>query len=130
MSENMLTIALLQMDIAIGEPDANFAKLARMMEEAVRTDPKPDVLVFPEMWNTGYALDRIRDIADRDGERTAAFIADFCRKHAVHIVAGSVAEAGTRHVRSSTVVLWAPTRTGYSTFRASTGTNFAAAPVV
>lgn len=92
MSEQKLTIALLQMDIAIGEPDANFAKLAHMLEEAVRSNPKPDVIVFPEMWNTGYALDRIRDIADRGGERTAEFISAFCRRHRVNVVAGSVAD--------------------------------------
>ncbi|MDF2717468.1 MAG: nitrilase [Paenibacillus sp.] len=101
MSEHKLTIAMLQMDIAIGEPDANFAKLAQMMEEAVRTDPKPDVIVFPEMWNTGYALDRIRDIADRNGERTAAFISGFCRKHGVNVVAGSVAELDGERVRNT-----------------------------
>ncbi|MDF2719795.1 MAG: nitrilase [Paenibacillus sp.] len=101
MSEHKLTIAMLQMDIAIGEPGANFAKLAQMMEEAVRTDPKPDVIVFPEMWNTGYALDRIRDIADRNGERTAEFISGFCRKHGVNVVAGSVAELDGERVRNT-----------------------------
>lgn len=91
MPNQQLNVALLQMDIAIGEPELNFAKLSDMLEQAVAAEKKPDVIVCPEMWNTGYALDRIRDIADRDGERTKATVSAFCRKHGVNVVAGSVA---------------------------------------
>jgi predicted amidohydrolase len=101
MSDQQLNIALLQMNIAIGEPDANFAKLSEMMEEAVRAERKPDVILFPEMWNTGYALDRIRDIADRSGERTAEFVSGFCRKHRVNVIAGSVSELAGDQVRNT-----------------------------
>lgn len=92
MTNQKLNIAILQMNIAAGEPETNFAKLASMLEQAVKADPKPDVVVFPEMWNTGYALDRIRQIADRNGERTKAFISGFCRDHSINAVAGSIAE--------------------------------------
>lgn len=101
MSNQQLNVALLQMDIAVGEPEVNFAKLSAMLEQAVRDERKPDVILFPEMWNTGYALDRIHDIADRDGERTSEFISGFCRKHNVHVVAGSVAERSGEHVRNT-----------------------------
>ncbi|MFB0845613.1 carbon-nitrogen family hydrolase [Paenibacillus oleatilyticus] len=85
-------LALLQMDIAIGEPERNFAKLESLLNEAVAHDSKPDVIVFPEMWNTGYALDRIQELADRYGERTEALLSAFSRKHGVNIVGGSIAE--------------------------------------
>ncbi|WP_311290187.1 carbon-nitrogen family hydrolase [Paenibacillus glycanilyticus] len=87
-----LRIALLQMNIEIGQPDANFAKLASMLEEAASQPNKPDVIVFPEMWNTGYALTEITELADPQGERTIAYLSDFSRKHGVHIIAGSIAE--------------------------------------
>lgn len=86
-------VALLQMDIQIGKPDENFAHLLELMEQAVN-DPekgKPDVIVAPEMWNTGYALDRIHELADQDGARTRETISAFCRQHGVHVIAGSVA---------------------------------------
>jgi len=101
MSEQQLKVAILQMDIAIGEPETNFAKLSELLESCVQVESKPDVIVFPEMWNTGYALDRIREIGDRDGERTKAFISAFCRKHGVNIVAGSVAELDGDQVRNT-----------------------------
>ncbi|QAY66113.1 carbon-nitrogen family hydrolase [Paenibacillus protaetiae] len=90
--KQQLKLALLQMDIAVGQPDANFAKLADMMEEAAGGTAKPDVIVMPEMWNTGYALTEITGLADEYGERTKAFMADFCRKYHVSVIAGSVAE--------------------------------------
>ncbi|MUT65425.1 carbon-nitrogen family hydrolase [Paenibacillus sp. NEAU-GSW1] len=87
-----LRIALLQMHIEAGNPETNYAKLSSMLEEAVAQPNKPDIIVFPEMWNTGYALTEINELADREGERTKALISDFSRKHNVNIVAGSIAE--------------------------------------
>lgn len=85
-------LVLLQMDIAIGEPERNFAKLESLLHEAVAHDTKPDVIVFPEMWNTGYALERIQELADHYGERTEALLSAFSRKHGVNIIGGSIAE--------------------------------------
>ncbi|WNQ09228.1 carbon-nitrogen family hydrolase [Paenibacillus aurantius] len=92
MDRSKLNVSVLQMDVAIGDPDANFAAVKRMLKEAVGREPKPDVLILPEMWNTGYALDRITELADENGERTKAFFAEFCRTHQVNIIAGSIAE--------------------------------------
>lgn len=89
---NKLRLALLQMHIEAGNPEANFSKLASMLEEAVSQEQKPDVIMFPEMWNTGYALTEIQTIADRDGARTKAFLSAFSKKHSVHIIGGSIAE--------------------------------------
>jgi omega-amidase len=91
-TKSSLTVSLLQMDIAIGEPEANFRKLERMLSDAMLAPVKPDLIVFPEMWNTGYALDRIQELADPNGERTKAMLTEFARSRRVHIVAGSIAE--------------------------------------
>ena len=87
-----LRISLIQIDVRIGLPDDNFAAVAERLEEAVRQSPRPDVLVLPEMWNTGYALERIRELADPGGRRTRAMVSEFCRRHRVNVIAGSVAE--------------------------------------
>ncbi|OMF33802.1 carbon-nitrogen hydrolase [Paenibacillus sp. FSL H8-0548] len=89
---NQLRLALLQMHIEAGNPEANFEKLASMLEEAVHQAEKPDVIMFPEMWNTGYALTEIQTLADHEGERTKAFLSEFSKKHGVYIIGGSIAE--------------------------------------
>jgi omega-amidase len=90
--ESKLNVCLLQIDIVIGEPDLNYQRLAVLLDKAIKTVPKPDVIVFPEMWNTGYALEQIQQLADEDGKRTKLFISKFCQEHQVHIIAGSIAE--------------------------------------
>ncbi|MEK0314062.1 carbon-nitrogen family hydrolase [Cohnella sp. 56] len=90
---NKLKLALIQMDIHAGHPDDNYARLAELLERAVSEGDKPDAIVVPEMWNTGYALDEIRSIADAEGVRTKAFISDFSKKYGVNVIAGSIAES-------------------------------------
>ncbi|WP_276351525.1 carbon-nitrogen family hydrolase [Cohnella caldifontis] len=87
-----LRISLIQMNIEAGNPEVNFARMEARLKDAVVRQPKPDLIVLPEMWNAGYALDRIGELADPDGERTKAFFSDFCRAHGVNVLAGSIAE--------------------------------------
>ncbi|MBB6636766.1 carbon-nitrogen family hydrolase [Cohnella thailandensis] len=89
---NLLRLALIQMHIDAGHPEPNFARLEQRLTEAVAASPKPDVILVPEMWNTGYALDRIRELADPAGARTRSFVSEFAKRHGVNIVAGSIAE--------------------------------------
>lgn len=87
-----LKIALIQMNIEAGNPDANFAKMEAKLEAAAALEPKPDLIILPEMWNTGYALTEIVGLADPDGSRTKAVISEFSRKHEVNVLAGSIAQ--------------------------------------
>jgi predicted amidohydrolase len=104
MAINKLHIALLQMHVEAGDPERNFARLEELLREAVNGAEKPDVILFPEMWNTGYALDRIHDIADRGGERTKELVSAFCRENGVHVIAGSVADKIGGDVRNTIYV--------------------------
>jgi len=92
MGEQKWKLSVLQMDVAIGQPDENFKKVEQLLQQAVQAVVKPDCIVLPEMWNTGYALEQIYELADKDGERTKALISAFCKTHEVQVVAGSIAE--------------------------------------
>lgn len=48
------TVSLAQMDLHIGEPEYNFALAERFMQEAV--DRRSNLVVFPELWHSAYAL--------------------------------------------------------------------------
>jgi len=92
MGDQKWKLSVLQMDVAIGQPDENFKKVEQLLQQAVQADEKPDCIVLPEMWNTGYALEQIHELADQEGECTKALISGFCKTHEVHVVAGSIAE--------------------------------------
>ena len=92
---NRLRVAIIQSDVQIGQPESNFSNVERLLLEAINTEvgdlgEKPDVVLLPEMWNTGYALTELAQIADDLGLRTQAFISSFARQHQVNIIAGSV----------------------------------------
>ncbi len=42
------------------------------------------------MWNTGYALEKLPELADINGERTKAFLAKLAKELDVHIVGGAL----------------------------------------
>ncbi|WP_029510528.1 nitrilase-related carbon-nitrogen hydrolase, partial [Leuconostoc lactis] len=60
-----LKVAIAQMDIALGQPEINQVTVAQYAQRAAAAGV--DVLVYPEMWQTGYALDQLPTLADRGG---------------------------------------------------------------
>ena len=49
-----MRISCVQMDMRLGEPEENFAHAAALLRQAAAVQEKPDVLVLPETWNTGF----------------------------------------------------------------------------
>ena len=84
-----MKIAIVQIDISFADPVRNFAKVDKVIKEAVKVGT--DVIVLPEMWNTGYALDRLDDLADANGEQTKKLLSRLAKEYSVNIVGGSVA---------------------------------------
>jgi omega-amidase len=85
-----LKIACIQLDIAFGSPEENKKQVHREVERL--SSQKPDIIVLPELWTTGYDLTRLETIADKNGSDTKAFISELSRLYNVNIVAGSVAK--------------------------------------
>lgn len=92
-----MKIALVQMDVQIGEPDVNFQKAEAFLQEAIHQ--QPDLIILPEMWNTGYALEQADQLADVNGERTKQLFSSFARKNQVVLIAGSVLNKRTEDER-------------------------------
>lgn len=86
-----LKVALAQIDINFANPQANFQRVSEFVEQAA--DQHADVVVFPEMWNTGYALPQLDQLADQNGSQTQQLFANLAKKYQINIVGGSVATA-------------------------------------
>lgn len=85
-------ISLVQMDVRLGEPEANFSHAVALLEEALRDSP--DILVLPETVNVGFfptPASRLAELADENGKRTKEIFGGFARAHGVNLVAGSSA---------------------------------------
>ena len=85
-----MKFALIQMDMALGAPDANFAHAKELIREAAAQ--KPDAILLPETWNVGFfPRENLASLADENGARVTEEIGALARELGVNIVAGSVA---------------------------------------
>ncbi|AXI38415.1 carbon-nitrogen hydrolase [Bacillaceae bacterium ZC4] len=84
-----MKVACIQMNIILGEPDQNYEIAQKNIIEAA--SHQADTIVLPEMWNTGYALDQLDELADKNGEKTIELLTSLAKTYHVNIVGGSVA---------------------------------------
>ena len=84
-----MRVALVQMEIALGQPEVNRQRAANLVREAAQ---EADLVLLPEMWTTGYCLPELSGhLADRDGAPTATYLANLARETGVYL-AGSTAD--------------------------------------
>nr|WP_205397432.1 carbon-nitrogen family hydrolase [Streptococcus lutetiensis] len=84
-----MKVSLIQMAIYEAEPKKNIENVLSWLEKAALEEP--DVIVLPEMWNTGYALEQMAELADDNGQEIQSLLGKFAKNHQVNLVGGSVA---------------------------------------
>ena len=85
-----MRVSCIQMNVAAGKPEINFARAETLLRKAAKK--KPDVIVLPETWNTGFAPRHIDPAqADENGARTKQMLSRLASELSVNIVGGSVA---------------------------------------
>ncbi|MCX5748677.1 MAG: carbon-nitrogen family hydrolase [Candidatus Saganbacteria bacterium] len=97
-----LTVSLIQMDIKTAMAEKNFETAADLIEKAGRY--KPDFIVLPEMWSTGFAYLDLHGIAKRWSEETMDFIKYHARRSSAVLIAGSVPEVSEKKVYNTCFV--------------------------
>ena len=98
-----MKVGLIQMDIVLGDVEANRVKALSMMKKAV--EQKAELLVLPELWSTGYRLDRIHELAEPADGPTLQMLKKFARENRIEIITGSVAELRDGKVYNSAFAL-------------------------
>src|SRR5713101_495920 len=95
--ETMATtkIACVQMDVAIGDVEANRGEIVDRMRCA--TEAGAQLIVFPECALTGYCFDSLAEAAEFaepiDGRSSEAF-AEACRETGTYAVVGFIEKSG------------------------------------
>lgn len=99
-----LEVALVQARPALGDVKANAARVV----DALRRE-RADLVVFPELFLTGYAVkDRFHDLAlDPDGP-IAKELAEACRASGKHLVVGAPVRSAARGVLHNSLLLFGP----------------------
>ncbi|MBC3536634.1 carbon-nitrogen family hydrolase [Megasphaera hominis] len=98
-----MKIAAVQAAIAYGDVEKNYALAAENIKKAAAAGA--GLVVLSELWNTSFYPPDIMDLADRDGVRTQAFLAEEAKRYGVHIVGGSVANRRGDNLYNTTFVV-------------------------
>lgn len=57
-------LSLIQMDVYVNEVEYNYARVQELLSQAL--SEKPDIIVLPETWNTGFHPSKdLINISDR-----------------------------------------------------------------
>ncbi len=89
-----LLISLGQMNVKLGDPQTNLAQARRMTLEAARQGT--DILVLPELWSTGYDLEKAASYATPIDQGVFAEVSNLACEYEIHILGSclSVMEEG------------------------------------
>lgn len=93
----------IQMNIHYGNPAANKERAAEWIAKAA--EQGCTVAVLPELWTTGYDLDRLDEIADPGGKEALEFLKALAVRHRIHIVGGSIAKKTEEGVKNTLFVI-------------------------
>ncbi|MDO8055477.1 MAG: carbon-nitrogen family hydrolase [Candidatus Hermodarchaeota archaeon] len=83
-------VACAQMDIALGNKEVNLETAAKLVKEAAQN--KIDLMLFPELFQTGYCLDKAELVAEPPKGHTVELLRELAGRFRIFIVAGSILE--------------------------------------
>jgi len=84
----VMKLGCIQFKVATGDVEKNYARVNELVREAHAKGA--ELVVLPEMWNSSYALKKLDELADSNGERAKKFLSELAKELGVHIVGGSV----------------------------------------
>ena len=83
-----LRLSLAQMEISIGDPEANLEKARDMA--ALAAEQRADIVVFPELWATGYDLENAAEYSTPIDKGIFAEMASLAKESKICVVGSSL----------------------------------------
>src|SRR5260370_4523105 len=87
-----LTISLAQMDVKAGNPRVNWETVQEQTAEAARRGS--DLVIFPELWDNGYALDKAKEVSSQLNGGLFAQVASLSHSSNIHTVGSLLPKRG------------------------------------
>lgn len=91
-----IRVACAQMDIALGNKDANLENAVEMVKTAA--ERKIDLLVLPELFTTGYCLEQADILAEPPKGHSIELLRDLASRFRMFLVAGSLLERRNQNI--------------------------------
>ena len=94
-----LNISLAQMNIILGDVKRNYNNMVKISTEAARRGSH--LVVFPELWSTGYALDQGKELASVLNSGLFAEVSTVAAQNKISIVGSMLEKRGQEVANSS-----------------------------
>lgn len=88
-----LKVSLAQMDILLGKPDENLVKARNMTAHAAERGS--DIIVFPELWSTGYDLENAAMHSTPIDKGVFAEMSSLASEHNIHVLGSCLSLSGS-----------------------------------
>ena len=95
-----LIVSLAQMQIALADVRKNIKQFEDLTAEAARRGSH--LVVFPELWSTGYALDQAREFGAALNAGTFAHVSTIATQHRISVVGSLLEKRGMEVANSAT----------------------------
>ena len=103
-----ITVAVVQMDTKLGEPEANLAKMSDFVRK-ISSAQKVDVIVFPELATTGYECGvKFTQLAQRVPGPSTNVMAQRANEQGLHIAFGMASKERVESILFNSAVLVGP----------------------
>ncbi len=91
-----LHIACAQIDVIFGDKESNLKSVVQAIHEASRL--RADILVLPELFTTGYCLDKASVLAEKQDGYSINLLRELASRYHIFLVAGSLLEKRGKHI--------------------------------
>ncbi len=103
-----VTIAVVQMDTRLGEPEANLAKMSEFVRK-ITSEQKVDIIVFPELATTGYECGvKFTQLTQRVPGPAVNVMAQRANETATHIAFGIATKERVESILFNSAVMVGP----------------------
>src|SRR5512141_2885307 len=103
-----ITVAVVQMDTKLGEPEVNLAKMSEFVRK-ITSEQKVDLIVFPELATTGYECGvKFTQLTQRVPGPAANVMAQRANETATHIAFGIASKERVESILFNSAVLVGP----------------------
>ncbi len=85
-----LRLAIVQMDVILGERKANYEKIRNILRSKKDSFRAPAVVILPEMWDVGYAIEEAEKYGDKGASSAVSFLASLAAEFNCWFAGGSV----------------------------------------
>ncbi|MGQ9815360.1 MAG: carbon-nitrogen hydrolase family protein [Candidatus Roseilinea sp.] len=103
-----VTVAVVQMDTRLGEPEANLAKMSEFVRK-VTSEQKVDIIVFPELATTGYECGvKFTQLTQRVPGPAVNVMAQRANETATHITFGIASKERVESILFNSAVMAGP----------------------